>query len=255
MVRLDEVRGALVDVDGTLLVADQPVPGAVAALDVLRCRGIALRLTTNTTRRSRASVGAVLRNAGFAVEDDEVLAPSILARQRVLTSNHPTALLLVSEDARRDFAGVEEDQEAPGFVVLGDLGAGFTFDVLNAAFRALRSGARLLALHRNPYWTGPAGDVLDAGAFVAALECGAATKAECVGKPESAFFDLALDVIGLPPNEVLVVGDDPENDAEAGAAAGCRTVLVRTGKAGRGVSKDAADCILDSVAELPNVLA
>ncbi len=251
---LSGVRGALVDVDGTLLVADRPVPGAAAALDVLRRRGIALRLTTNTTRRSRASVAAVLRGAGFAVEDDDVLAPSILARQRVLTSDHPTALLLVSEDARRDFAGVEEDPEAPGFVVLGDLGAGFTFDILNAAFRALRAGARLLALHRGPYWTSPAGDVLDAGAFVAALEYGAATRAECVGKPEPAFFDLALEVIGLPPNDVIVVGDDLENDAAAGAAAGCRTVLVLTGKATRGVGAGAADCILDSVAELPGVL-
>ncbi len=249
------IRGALVDVDGTLLIGDAAVPGAAAAMGALRRGGLALRLTTNTTRRSRASVAAVLRGAGFEVDDDDVLAPSILARRRVLDSDHPTALLLVSEDARRDFVGVPEDDEAPGFVVVGDLGPAFTFDALNAAFRALRRGARLLALHRNPFWSSPAGVVLDAGAFVAALEYGATTRADCVGKPEPAFFALALAVLGLPPGEVLVVGDDPVNDATAGSAAGCRTVLVRTGKGGAGGGVAVADRVLESVADLPDALA
>lgn len=255
MLLLHGIRGALVDVDGTLLVGDRPVPGAASAMEALRQRGVAIRLTTNTTRRSRRSVADLLRGAGFAVEDEEVLAPSILARRRILESTHPTASLLVTSDARADFEGVAERSDAPGFVVVGDLGSGFTFDVLNGAFRALRAGAELLALHRSPFWSSGEKMVLDAGAFVAALEYGAGVKAVCVGKPEAAFYELALAAIGLPANEVVVVGDDPVNDVAAGAAAGCRTVLVRVGNGSRGYdASSAADRVLGSVADLREIL-
>ncbi|HKN47033.1 MAG TPA: TIGR01458 family HAD-type hydrolase, partial [Candidatus Polarisedimenticolia bacterium] len=70
-----------------------------------------------------------------------------------------------------DFAGIRRDEERPEWVVLGDLGRGFTWERLNYAFRFLRDGATLLALHKNPSWfAGKEGFVLDAGAFVAALE-------------------------------------------------------------------------------------
>ena len=97
--------------------------------------------------------------------------------------------------------------------------------------------------------------MLDAGAFVAALEYGAGVKAVCVGKPEAAFFELALAELGLPPNAVVVVGDDPVNDVAAGGDAGCRTVLVRVGNGSRGYdASSAADRVLGSVADLREIL-
>ena len=51
---LQDVRGALLDVDGTLLHGDAAIPGAAEAVARLRAEGIAVRFVTNTTRRSRA---------------------------------------------------------------------------------------------------------------------------------------------------------------------------------------------------------
>src|SRR5262249_60228650 len=87
----------------------------------------------------------------------------------------------------------------PDRVVVGDLGRGFTSDVLNAAFRHLRGGAGLIALQKNRYWSaGSEGILLDAGAFVAALEYAAGVTAVVVGKPSARFFELALASIGVP---------------------------------------------------------
>src|SRR3989454_1077173 len=147
------------------------------------------------------------------------------------------------------------DEPHPDWLVVGDIGKGFTWERLNAAFRWLLDGASLLALHKNRYWHAGAeeGLVLDAGAFVAALEYSAGVTAEVVGKPSVAFFELALAELGLPAPQVLVVGDDVETDIVGGAAAGCRTALVRTGKFTGDPGELSArrpDLIVDSVSDL-----
>jgi len=248
------VRGVLFDVDGTLLENDRPIPGAPAALDRLRAHGIPFRLTTNTSRRPRSAIASVLRRGGFSVEDREVLAPCVLARRRILESGRTRAAFLLPAAAREDFEGVVEDEARPDWVVVGDVGRDFTWERLNRAYHFIRGGATLLALHKNRVWdNGVDGIVLDAGPFVAALEYAAEVTAELVGKPAPPFFDLALADIGLPAAEVMVVGDDLEADCGGGAAAGCRTALVLSGRTRREdveISLLRPDLVLESVASL-----
>jgi HAD superfamily hydrolase (TIGR01458 family) len=251
--RLD-FRGVLFDVDGTLLSNDEPIPGAAETLERLRARGVPFRIGTNTTRRPRSAVAAVLGRGGIRVTIDEILNPAVLARRRILDSGRTRAALLVPPGAREDFAGVTEDMERPDWIVLGDLGRGFTFEVLNRACHGLRGGARLIALHKNRVWNnGVDGVVLDAGPYVAALEYAAGVEAELVGKPSRLFFELAVAEIGMPPGEVLVVGDNLEADCRGGAAAGCLTALVLTGETTRPALEASAfrpDRVCASVAEV-----
>jgi len=249
-----DYKGLLLDVDGTLLVDDRPIPGAAAAVEALRRSGLRLRFTTNTTRRPRRATADVLRAAGFLLGTDEVLPPAALARRRIVDSGRATAAFLVPPEARADFDGVTEDTGRPAWVVLGDLGRDFTWDRLNRAFHWIRNGAALLALHRNRFWdNGRDGIVLDAGPFVAALEYATGKEAELVGKPAPAFFELAMRDAGLRPEETLVVGDDLEADCAGGAAAGCRTALVLTGRTDREALRRSSvrpDIVLDSIADL-----
>jgi HAD superfamily hydrolase (TIGR01458 family) len=256
MAWVEGIRGALLDIDGTLLAEDRPIPGAAEALDRLRARGIPFRLVTNTTRRPRSETAAVLRQGGARVEDAEVLAPAVLARRRILGSGRTRTALLVPAECRADFDGIHEDGVRPEWVVVGDLGSDFTWERLNQAFRWLRAGAALLALHKNRYWrpAPKAPFVLDAGPFVAALEYAAGVEAELVGKPARRFFELALEELGLSAPDVLVVGDDLEADCLGGAGAGCRTALVLTGKTTRAElgrpGSPPPDLVLESLAEL-----
>src|SRR5207253_2085233 len=103
------VRGALVDVDGTLLRGDEAIPGAARALARMAASGVRVRLTTNTTRRSRAAVVAALRAAGIETGVADVVSPAVLARRRILASGARRAALLVPPATREDLAGVEED--------------------------------------------------------------------------------------------------------------------------------------------------
>lgn len=245
--------GLLIDIDGTLLSDERAIPGADAALARIRAAHLPFRLLTNTSRRSRGTIAEVLRGAGLHVEPDEILTPAALARRRIMDSGRMGAHLLLPEEARIDLAGVREENERPDWVVVGDLGDGFTHARLNTAFRLIRQGASFLALHRNRFWhDGDRGWVLDAGPYVAALEYATGIDAELMGKPSPDLFRLALDDLGLMPAGVLMVGDDREADIAGGRAAGLMTALVRTGRAAESVPSSGADpdIIFESIADL-----
>ncbi|HXU32430.1 MAG TPA: hypothetical protein VN851_17830 [Thermoanaerobaculia bacterium] len=70
----------LLDLDGTLYLDDSPIPGAAEAVAEIRRLGIPLRFTTNTTRRPRSELAALLSGMGIPAQADEIVsAPSAAA--------------------------------------------------------------------------------------------------------------------------------------------------------------------------------
>ncbi|HUR61401.1 MAG TPA: HAD-IA family hydrolase [Candidatus Thermoplasmatota archaeon] len=68
-------------------------------------------------------------------------------------------------------------------------------------------------------------------------------------KPHERPFRTALDLLGLPPHQVLMVGDWPEKDMAGAQAVGMRTAWARYGKPGAQVPLE-AEMVLDRVEEL-----
>jgi len=67
--------------------------------------------------------------------------------------------------------------------------------------------------------------------MVAAIAAGSGARPEVIGKPEPAMFVTALQGSGVPPEEAVVVGDNPEADMVAAHRAGIASILVLTGVA------------------------
>jgi HAD superfamily hydrolase (TIGR01458 family) len=172
------------------------------------------------------------------------------------------AALFVPQKSHGEFAGVEllpEDRETGArWVVVGDLGEGWTFGRLNRAFRLLHSSpeAELIALGMTRYWQSPSGLSLDTAPFVAALECATGRKPVVMGKPAAAFFEAAVKRLGVPAEQVLMVGDDVRVDVGGAQQAGLKGALVRTGKyrAGDESGPVRPDFVLDSIASLRDLL-
>ncbi len=259
------VRAALLDIDGVLTVSWVALPGAVEALDRMRTAGLPTVMLTNTTSRTRASIAAGLTEAGFDVTEELVLtAPALTAAY--LQAEHPGAvcLLLNSGDIAADLAGVNtvraevaDSTDAVDVVLVGGAGPEFSYRAVNTAFAHLQRGARLVAMHRNLSWATEGGLQLDGGAFLLGLERAAGVEAVVVGKPAPAFFETALAQVGVSPPEAVMVGDDVESDVLAAQRVGIGGVLVRTGKYSDRLHAQAArraDHVLDSVADLPDLL-
>ena len=250
------VAGVLLDVDGVLVLSWEPIPGAIAALRAVRAAGLRVAFLTNTTSRTRAQIGASLREAGFWVHDDELLTAGV-ATAAYLAQEHPGARCLVlNEGPLDDLAGVRlaEPSETPDVVVIGSAGPGFTWAALNRAARAVSQGAALVAMHGTGSWNTKDGLCVDGGAYVAALERATGCQTTTVGKPASPMFQDALARVQLPPSAVVMVGDDLANDVQAAQALGLHGILVRTGKfrpAALRSSGPPPDLVLDSIADLP----
>lgn len=254
--RIDAV---LIDLDGVLYVGDDPVPGAVEVVEWLRDERIPFRCVTNTTRRSRRSVAARLRDLGFEIPEAWCFTPALAAVRRLGEEGATSCHLIATGDVSLDFeeAGIRLVDEAAPWVVVGDAGDGWTYGAMNRAFRLLLDGAGLLALERDRYWRDADGLALSAGPFVAGLEYAAGVTAEVVGKPSPAFYRLALADLGVPAERAVMIGDDLESDIGGAQAAGLTALLVRTGKFRPGVlaaSRVAPDRVLDSIADLPALL-
>jgi HAD superfamily hydrolase (TIGR01458 family) len=256
---MSAIAGLLVDIDGVLTVSWEALPGIPEAFARLRSRGIPMRLATNTTTRTRSEIAGLLGGLGIEVDAAEILtAPGATAG--FLRREYPEArCLLINEgDLFDDLAGVELVDEGPIDVVLfGGAGPTFSYQVLNRAFRELSAGAALVVMHRNLSWRTSAGMQLDSGAFIAGLEVATGVEATVVGKPSPAFFASALQAVGLPADQVAMVGDDVVSDVLAAQSVGMTGILVRTGKfhpeSLHGLS-DQPDVILESFRYVPDWL-
>jgi HAD superfamily hydrolase (TIGR01458 family) len=249
--------GVLLDIDGVLYIGDEPIEGAHQALSELRELSAGVRLLTNTTSRSRRAVREHLLAMGFDVSLDEVLTPAAMAVRHCNERRYGSVTVLVSEELREDLAVLESGATGShtDAVVLGDLGDGFTPEVLNGVFRALMDGADLVALQHNRYWRRADGLALDVGAYAAALEYASGREAVTVGKPARAFFVDAMADMGLQRG--VMVGDDVEADVGGGMAAGLPGVLVRTGKYREDAltTRVTPTAIVDSIKDVPRLLA
>lgn len=259
---MSSLRGLLIDIDGVLTVSWKPLPGAVEALATIRAAGIPVCFLTNTTSRTRAQITRALQDIGFEVDIDEVVTVAAATAAHI-EHWHPGArcLLLNSGDVTRDLSTVRLVE--PGtpardvdIVILGGAGPEYDYDTLNHVLDCLLSGATLLAMHRNLAWRTDGGLQLDIGAFLPGLERAADVTATIIGKPEPAMFAEGLTNLGLPADQVAMIGDDLDTDVRGAQAAGIVGAQVRTGKFRtsqlyRGAPPDA---LLESFASVPGWL-
>lgn len=251
------LRGLLLDLDGTVYEDDALIPGADRAIAALRDGGVPVRFVTNTTRVPRVTIAGWLDRFGIAATADEIFTPPVAGADWLRERGIRRVAICLPDDALAEFQDFDIVEEDPEAVVIGDLGAGWTFTVMNRVFRWLLDGAAFVALHRNRYWKAGGELVLDAGAFVAALEYATGRTATLVGKPSRPMFDAAARSMGLALSEVAMVGDDLQADIAGSQALGCRAFMVRTGKFRRAELEAAEvepDGVVDSLAALPELV-
>ncbi|WIM93235.1 HAD hydrolase-like protein [Actinoplanes oblitus] len=239
----------LLDLDGTLVERGRPVPGAAHAIMELRRAGHTVRVFTNTDSRGEAALVKQIRRMGIPVALGEVFTP-VVAALRVLTL--ASRVLVLADRAVRDEFPAQSDNSRPTHVIVGDCRQTLSYPVLDAAFRAVRDGAELLALQGGRYFRAADGDHLDTGAIVAAIEYATGSKARLLGKPSPDFLRLAAG--DVPADRLWVVGDDRTTDILMAHRGGATSVQVRTGKyldqqAAEGLAEPTH--VIDSIAGLP----
>lgn len=253
------MKAILFDMDGVLYEGDTPIPGADRVISWCREQGIPHLFLTNTTSRPRSALVEKLAGMGITVETDEILTPPRAAVSWLEQHGDGDVALFIPQKSQEEFNRVAiagGKATRVGAVVLGDLGAGWDFATYNRAFRLLMENpeAPLIALGLTRYWQAEDGLRLDVGPYVKGLEYATGRDALVLGKPAGPFFQSALALLGIKPEEAIMIGDDICGDVDGAQQAGIPALLVRTGKfrvsdLALGITPHA---ILDSVVALPN---
>ncbi len=257
--------GLLLDIDGVMVTSWKALPGAVDAVNTLADRAIPRMFLTNTTSRSRGEIAELLAGCGFRIDADEIMTAAALTAE-FLGKNYPGKKVWVINEGpiAEDMTGVDlvDEPSSAEVVVLGGAGPVFTHDALSKVLELMVSGVPVVAMHRSMTWSTDRGLSIDTGVYLEGLEKAAGRKIKAIGKPSPLGFRAAVDIMGLEPTQVVMVGDDMHNDVLGAQAAALIGVLVRTGKfreeALRALQRDefgpVPDYVIDSVADLPELL-
>jgi glycerol 3-phosphatase-2 len=238
----------VLDLDGVIWLADQPIAGAAQAVAQLRAAGEDLAFVTNNSFNRRHDVAAKL--AGHGIEAGGDVVTSAMA---VATLVEPGEVVLVcagpgvaDEVARRGATAVSS---GPADAVIVGYDPGFDYDRMAAAASAVRAGARLLASNDDATYPTPSGLVPGGGAILASVERASGVRATVAGKPHEAMCDLVRARLGP---DGTVVGDRADTDGRFAVALGYRFALVLSGVTHPGdlPVEPAPDVVADDLAAL-----
>jgi NagD protein len=254
--------GYVFDLDGTLYLGNELLPGAAETVAAVRAAGSRAAFLTNKPLETPAAYATKLTDLGIPAAAAEVVA-STDALLRYLASEAPGArVLAISEPLvaamlrEVGFTVLEPGRDDPttADVVVVAWDRTFDYAKLVAAFRAVRAGARIVATNPDPYCPTPDGDLPDCAAMLAAIEASTGVRAEAiVGKPSAHMAATLLERLDLPASDTLLVGDRLSTDVRMAQEAGMASALVLTGA----TSADALaagtirpDYVLDGIGEL-----
>ena len=236
----------LIDIDGVLRSGSFLLPGTQAFIHFLRENAFPFCLLSNSTKTGREDLIPFFEERGIQVDFPIITALDVT--KAYLETHYHSAKVFAIPSAFKWLDILP--RENPEVIVVGDLGPGFTYPVLNEMLRDLMAGAELLAMQQNPFGRNEQGHYLDAGSFIAALEYGSGKKAKLLGKPSPSYFDAALKLIGSSINSPFVmIGDDLKVDVHAAMQLGGTGILMLTGKTSKAMLEAQQECRPDLVAE------
>ena len=263
--RLDDVRGFVFDVDGTLLHRGSdgrahPQPGAVEVIERIRASGRRLALFTNGSHLPSAAIARGLRDDGLPIAGDEMLTPVDSATTYLRRRHAGTPVLAFASDPVKDHMvahGIPmAEGEDAGVVFVAHLNGELDLRTLDRAARAVVAGAPLFTGSYVRGYAGANGMIFSHGAMItAAIAKVTGTRPRILGKPSRPAVAEISTRLNLPTTDIAVIGDDLGMDIALGRMGGSRTVLVRSGISGaidldRISEKRRPDAVIDGVGEL-----
>ncbi|MBK8945080.1 MAG: HAD hydrolase-like protein [Ignavibacteriae bacterium] len=219
----------LIDLDGVLRIGNNIAEFAEEFLNFIESNKIPACILSNSSLFTSEQIENY-----FSSNNIEINIPIITAIDSAydyLKRRYKKVAIYTSENVVAKFSEFLE-YENPEAVLIGDIGENWNYKLMQTVFEYVRSGAELIAVHKNRFWNFPGkGIQLDAGTFIHGIEFAASTSATIIGKPSKIYFESALRKIGFDENtKFIMLGDDLETDMYGAKKIYAETILILTGK-------------------------
>ena len=230
------IKALILDMDGVLWKGDAPIGDLPTIFGRIADLGLKVVFATNNGTRSPQQY--VERMAGYGVKiQPEQVVTSSLCVAHLLAQKFPQrgALFAIGEQGlmealcEKNFELLNlEDAPRAQAVVMG-IDRQISFDKMREATLLVRAGKPFYATNPDKTFPTPRGEIPGAGAWISVIVTASEIEPIYAGKPYPYIIELALERLGLPKDQALVVGDRLETDIAAGQAVGCPSAFVLSG--------------------------
>jgi HAD superfamily hydrolase (TIGR01457 family) len=253
------LRCFLLDLDGTIYLGRDPIPGSPEFIRRLRETRRRFLFLTNNCSADATHYATKLRHMGIDASPDDVLT-SGEAMARFLASQTPYrkvfALGTPSFETELERAGIAVgDGEAEAVILAFD--KTLTYAKLERACLLLRAGLPYFATNPDKVCPTEYGYIPDCGSMAALLREATNREPKYIGKPSPEMVRMGLAKLGATPRATAMVGDRLYTDIQMAFDAGITSILVLSGETTTSDLERCArrpDFVVQSVHELSRML-
>jgi len=231
-------EGYVFDLDGTIYLGNELLPGAKRLILTLRELGKKVVFLSNNPTKDPQEYAQKLTGLGIETPASEIVN-TIVTMTRWLLQNYPGATVfpIAEEPLKRSLreAGVRISEKAEEIdIVIASYDRTFEYRKLQIAFDAIwyHKRARLVTTNPDRYCPFPGGrGEPDAAAIVAAIEACTGVKCEAnAGKPDATMLETVMDLLGLDAEDCVMTGDRLYTDIRMALDASMPCAIVLTGE-------------------------
>jgi len=224
-----------IDLDGTIYIGNQIIPGAKKFVENLKTNGIPFYLMSNNSSRSKQEYVQKLHGLGIDLQEENVILSTDGLVDYMLHENVKNVFLVGTQSLGNSLqsVGINTNAQDPEYVVLG-YDTELTYEKLKTAALHLNRGVRLLATHCDIVCPTPQGPIPDIGSMLALFEKATSTKpVRIFGKPSPEMVKHILIKHNLQPKDVVIIGDRLYTDMVLAQNIGADFILVLSGETSR----------------------
>ena len=228
---LNSKKGFISDMDGVIYHGNKILEGVHDFIEWLKNNDKHFLFFTNRSERSPLELSQKLKRLGLDVDPSHFYT-SALATADFLASQKPGCSAYVIGEPGLINAlydkGISMNDVNPDYVVIGET-RNYNYDNIIRAVKMVNNGAKLIGT--NPDMTGPSeqGIVPATKALVAPIELSTGCVPYYVGKPNPLMMKSGIKLLGVAPENAVIVGDRMDTDIVAGIESEIDTVLVLSG--------------------------
>jgi HAD superfamily hydrolase (TIGR01450 family) len=252
---LEGIECVFLDLDGTIYLGGEVIPGALEFLSRLKMKNIKYFFLSNNSSKSVDQYIKKLNKMNIPAEVDDV----ILSTHDLITwlkRNDVSETYLVGTQGMQkmlESVDIRTKSEDPEYVLLG-YDTEINYEKLTTASFHLHRGVELVASHPDMVCPSPYGGLPDNGAFMALFEVTTGVMPTHIcGKPNPGMIENKIDELQLKPEKCAMIGDRLYTDIEMAKRANVKGILVLSGEANRQDierSPQNPDLVVNSVDEL-----
>ncbi len=255
MERLNNIKLFVLDMDGTIYLGKNVLPGAREFVSHVKNSGKKIMYFTNNASNDHSIYINRLTKMGFDADESEIFSAADVTAM-YLIKNHPDAKVYVVgtpalENTFRQY-GINLTDGSEGDIVVTSFDTTLTYEKLVKACDLIRNGAIYYCTHPDFNCPTENGFIPDSGAIAALVTASTGVTPRYFGKPYRETADMIAEKSSLSFSDIAIVGDRLYTDIALGKNHGILSVLVLSGetKISDVTEENRADIIVDGIGDL-----